>query len=318
LIATSLLVAVGIAAAVPSGEGTLRGTVVNASTGNCPAAGAEVVLRVAFQGQLATIGETTADDRGMFLFRRLPVGPGYQYLPGANRDGIHYPGSRVVLTDRHPDAAADLAVYNAVTLPNPLVARRHEIVVRAEPGVLRITESILVENPTQTSYVGQTSQEGSQPVTLRLAIPPDFDRVTFAQEFFGRRFSLGNGNLVTAVPWPPGSRELAFTYTLPVASQYRCWERPLDLTSDEVRVRVIGAMPGEVSCNLPEGRGRDEGELLFQSPGGPLPAGHVIRVELGRLPVPLSAHGRWFALVILIGLVGGTSIRVWRRSAARR
>ena len=92
----------------------------------------------------------------------------------------------------------------------------------------------------------------------------------------------------------------------------------LDLACGEVRVRVIGATPGEMSCNLPEGQSRDEGELLFQSRGEPLPAGHVIRVELGRLPVPLTAHARWFALVILVGLMGGTSISVWRRSVARR
>lgn len=317
MIAMNLLAAgaIALANATPSGEGTLRGTVVNASAGDRPAAGAEVVLRVALQGQLAIIGETTADDQGRFLFQGLPVGPDYQYLPGANCDGIHYPGPRLVLTGSRGDATTQVTVYHALALPNPLVARQHEMVIRPEPGVLRITETIVVDNPTRMTYVGQPAHEGAAPVTLRLALPPDFDRVTFGEEFFGRRFAVVDGKLATAVPWPPGRRKLAFTYTLPVARHDLCWQRPLDLACDDVRVRVVGTTLGEVSCNLQEADRQNEGELLYHSRGGPLSAGHVVRVELGRLRVPLLAHGRWFALVILIGLIGGTGLTLWRRSS---
>ena len=319
MIAVDLLMAAAVAGAVglSSGEGAIRGTVLNASTADAPVAKAEVVLRVHLEGQIVTVAETTADDRGCFCFEHLPVGQRYQYSPGANRDGVHYPGPRVVLTPQRPSAAIEVRVYNAVTLPSPLVARRHEITVRPEPGVLRVTESIVVDNPTLASYVGRSAQEGAEPVTLQLAIPADFDRVTFQQEFFGRRFSVVEGKLVTGIPWPPGSREVAFTYSLPIVRQYRLWQRPLDLPCADVRVCLVGSASGEVSCNLPAGAGQPGGDLLFDCGGKPLPAGHVVRLELGRLPVRLMAYGPWVALTALIGLIGGTGLAAWQRPRSR-
>ena len=50
-------------------------------------------------------------------------------LPGANRDGIHYPGPSVRLSSLLHRAQLRLAVHDAVTFPNPLVVRRHEIIL---------------------------------------------------------------------------------------------------------------------------------------------------------------------------------------------
>ena len=138
----------------------------------------------------------------------LPTDGACVYLPGANRDGIHYPGPSVRLSSLRPRAEVKLAVYDAVAFPNPLVVRRHTITLRPQPGVLQVTESMLIDNPSTACYVGQAAGEDAEPVTLQLAIPADFEQVTFASEFFGRRFSLIGGKLVTGVPWPPGQREL--------------------------------------------------------------------------------------------------------------
>ena len=76
--------------------------------------------------------------------------------------------------------------------------------------------------------------------------------------------------------------------------------------------------PDEIVCNLdPSGRSA-AGEKLFSSRGESLPAGHVIRVELGRLPVPWMTYGRWGALLVLIGLVATASATLlWKRRASR-
>ena len=77
-----------------------------------------------------------------------------------------------------------------------------------------VTESMSIDNPSSLCYVGKSPVSGAEPVTLQLAIPADFERTTFHKEFFGRQFSIVDGKLVTGVPWPPGRRELAFTYVL--------------------------------------------------------------------------------------------------------
>ena len=184
---------------------------MNASDGKMPVGRAEVVLRVKLHGQFVPVEKTNADAQGKFLFQHLPVGDDCQYRPGANQDGVHYPGPPIKLTSRLPHADVTLTVCSSVTHPNPLVIRQYEVIVRPEPGALNVTETILVDNPSSTCYVGRPDHEGAEPVTLQLAIPSDFERTTFHKEFFGRRFSLVDGRLVTGIPWTPGRRELKFT-----------------------------------------------------------------------------------------------------------
>jgi hypothetical protein len=294
-------------------NGAIGGIVVNA-TDHAAVGGAKVILRARLEGDFVPIAETVASPEGKFLFRGLFVGPYYEYLPGANHQGIHYPGPRVRLTAGRPRAMVELKVCDAVSDPNPLVIRRYDIVVRPEPGAIHVTESMLVDNPTTTCYVGKPAAgdqtKDAEPVTLAMAVPSDFVSVTFEKEFFGRRFSVRDGKLVTEVPWTPGQRELKFTYVLSNEQEYRLWERRLDLPCSEVRLRVHSDTPGAVSCNLAKVRGPSDakGEIVFQSQGQLLPAGYVLRLELGHLPVPWMAYGRWAAVGVLGALVAGGSV----------
>ncbi len=292
----------------PAVEGTLEGVVVNASRDGRPVVGADVVLRVLVDGQFISVAKTASDAQGGFCFRDLPLDEELVYLPGANRDGVHYPGPRLRLSRQRPHAQTKLEIREALAAPDPLVVRSHDILVAPESGVLRVTETMIVENPTTQCYVGEAEREGHPAVTLTLAIPSDFEQITFDTEFFGRRFSLIDGKLVTSVPWQPGRRELGFSYTLRNDQARRTWTRPLDLPSSRVRLRVRTDKPEQVSCNL-QRLTEDAGQgPLFGSGEEILPAGHVVRLELGHLPVPWIAYGRWVALAALIGLVAVASI----------
>jgi len=303
-------------------RGAIGGVVVNATDGERPAARAEVVLRVQVGKEIILLDETTTDQQGRYLFQNLRLGPNFTYLPGASRQGVHYPGPRIRLTAERPDVFARLKVHDAVEQPNPLVVLRHEIEIRPEPGVLSVTESMLVDNPTQSTYVGRPAHDGGEPVTLRLSIPPDFERTTFHEEFFGRGFALINGKLVTGVPWTPGRRELKFTYVLPNTQKHRIWERPLDLPCSQVRVRIRTDDADAVSCTLPRKSVQrlDEAyEVVFESGGEMLPPGKVIRLELGSLPIPWATTARWIALIVLVLLIAGVSlVMLRRRGVARR
>ena len=160
----------------PENRGVIAGTVVNASQDKTPVAGCEVVLRVKLEGQFVPFRNATTDDRGRFRFAALPVGKYYEYWPGANRDGVHYPGPQVSIAAEQPSVLVELPVCDSIAEPSPLVIRRQEIVLRPEPGVLRVTESLTIENPASASYVGKASKEGGEPITLQLGIPADFEQ----------------------------------------------------------------------------------------------------------------------------------------------
>ena len=266
-------------------------------------------------GQLLTVAETTADNQGRFRIEHLPADAAYVYLPGANRDGIHYPGPSVQLSGLSRRANVKLAVHDSVAFPNPLVVRRHDILLRPEQGALRVTESMRIDNPGSACYVGRAAGEDAQPVTLQLAIPSSFDRVTFESEQFGRRFSLIDGKLVTSIPWPPGQRDLTFSYLLPNAQRNYVWQRPLDLPSAAVRVSVCTNEPGHITCNLNHAQRQKNEGVVFEAGERTLPAGYLLRVELGHLHVSLMTYAPWLALALLAGLIIGTSVAtIFRRT----
>ena len=58
------------------------------------------------------------------------------------------------LSSQRRRAKVELAVYDAVAFPNPLVVCRHEIVLCPHQNALQVMESILIDNPSQSCYVG--------------------------------------------------------------------------------------------------------------------------------------------------------------------
>ncbi len=312
-IATILLCAALAAVSPPAVAGTIQGTVVNTSTGSPAPCQVTVILQVHVKDQFVPFRDVVSDKQGRFRFQGLPVSDGVVYLPGATRHGVFYPGPRIRLNDRQPAAYAELSVCDAVAGPSPLVLKKMDVVIRPETGLLKVTESLLVENPSRTCYVGEPPPNGADPVTLELAIPPDFERTTFDLEFFGRRFAMVNNKLVTGIPWPPGERELRYTYVLRNTQEVSQWKRPLDLPCANVTIRVEGKSPNEVHCASLGRTAAEEKAVVFASAGQKLPAGQVLQVELGRLPLPWMTYGKWVAVAVMLVLTSGAGWLHWRR-----
>jgi hypothetical protein len=309
----------GLAVGFRSAEAPcLDGVVVNGTLGGTPVAGAEVVLRAGEPGALLPVAQTVTDPNGRFVFDNLPSEPGLIYLPGANRHGVHYPGPQVRLPGGAAPTWVKLTVYDAGPGPSPLIADRHEIDVHVQPGVLAITETLVVNNPTLTTYLGEGGGEAASE-TLALAIPKGFERVTFHSEFHGRHFQLANQRVTTNLPWPPGKRELHFTYHLPVEDSRQALERALDLPCARVRVRIRGEQAERVECNLPRAASPDGSGLVFASVGETLAAGHKITLRSGGWSAPWIVYARWAALGVLGGLVLLTvGLRTVRRPLPQR
>jgi hypothetical protein len=307
-------------AALPSpATGIVQGAVVDGSRGGALMEGVDVVLRAGTGGELVPVAQSTTDLYGKFVFSRLPIEPNLEYVAGADRDGVHYPGQRVQLGPNGLLGHVRIVTYEAVAAPCPLVALRHKMDVLVQHDVMEITESIAISNPTQQTFVGQKAGD-ELPVTLQLSLPRDFDRVTFDSEFYGRRFRVVDGRLVTDIPWPPGRREVRFTYRVPVHESGGVLRRLLDLPTSDVTVRAQGGQATLASCNLPKSSVDSHG-ITFGGVNSQLAAGHAIELRLGKLPIPWGAYGRWSALGLLAALVVATMLfdrrRAGRCDAAR-
>lgn len=281
--------------------GSISGVVVNASQDGQVVAYAEVALRVMVDGQFVVAGETTTDGQGRFRFGDIPADPEYVYLAGANWQTVHYPGERLQLSGSQRDASIQLSVHDALQSPSPLVVRRHEITIEREGESLQVTEALLVDNPTQTTFVGQPKKDDGRAATLTLSVPSDFARTTFHEEFFGRRFALIDGQLVTDVPWTPGEREVKFTYVLPDPHGDRVWERVLDLPTSDIQVRAKSKDAHCLTASLQAAEPTEPGTVTFAADS--LPAGHVLQIDLQRAPQSFAIDPRWLALAVLAAAI---------------
>jgi hypothetical protein len=288
----------------PETTGTIQGVVVNGSHGNEPVVDADVVLRAGQDGLLEPVAETKTDKHGKFVFEELPFDPTVVFLPGADRDGVHYSGKRLQLDLARPNAQVTIRAFDAIKSPSPLQALRHDIEVTVEPRVMIISETMLVANRSGNTYVGEPL-ENEPPVTLRLSVPANFDRVTFGSEFYGRRFRIVDHQVVTDIPWPPGERELKFTYRIPLENSGGLFRRPLDLPCSKVSLRVRGEEAKKISCNLPSAR-PGGGETVFASVDEQLRAGYTLELQVGKLPIRWMLYARWSSLGALCVLAFGT------------
>lgn len=288
----------------PELGGTIQGIVVNGTQNNEPMEGVHVLLRAGTDGELTPVAETMTDRYGKFSFAQLPPDPALVYLPGANRDGVHYPGQRVHLGPGDRFADVRIVAFEAIKSPCPLVAEQHDIDVVVEERALKITERLLVANPTRTTYVGQSVGYGP-PVTFQLSIPENFDRVTFDKEFYGRQFFVVEHRPVTEMPWLPGKYELRFSYHVPLADNAGQLRRVLDVPNSDIRIRMHGADARQVSCNLPRSKESEE-QMAFASTGEELPQGFAIELKLVSLPFSWMQYARWSSVVVLAVLAGAT------------
>lgn len=289
--------------------GTIRGTVLNGSSNDQPLADATVVLRAGQNGPLELVAKTITDLDGRFSFENVPIDPSVTFLPGAERGGVHYPGQRFQLGYARPDAVVRLRVFDAIKSPPPLRSLHHNISLAIEDRVLVVSESMLIANRSTATYVGEPVGADS-PVTLGLTIPPNFDRVTFGSEFFGKRFRVADHRPVTDIAWPPGERELTFTYRIPLEKSGGLFRRVLDIPTDEFSLTVQGEGTKKLNCNLPSDKKLD-GQTRFANSNQPLPDGHVVELQIGNLPLPWAQYSRWAALMLL-GLLIVTTFAVKR------
>jgi hypothetical protein len=315
---SSLLLTLLAAASQMDGQsGEISGTAVNGTTGGAPLAGAEVILRASQNGAFVPVAETTTDSQGKFRFVGLSVDEDLIYLAGINRAGVHYPGPRVRLTPGQFAARVNLTAYDAVESPSPLLCQRHEIAVQSGEGYLEVTESLVIDNPSLTAFIGQRMDD-RPPVTLRLSLPDGIEKVTFDREFNGRNFRLQGGQLITDLPWPPGRRELKFIYRVPVEQRSSVLTRVLDQPTDHVVIQVQAMDAGSAECNLPRAASPSNRETVFEHRGSTLPAGYQLRLRLGALPLRFETYARWLAVAVLIALIAGSVLTIRARRQVGR
>lgn len=139
-------------------RGTIRGVVVNQSSGE-PQAGVEVTLTSALEdGSGSFTRRDTSDTSGRYRFVDLPTGDERFYALDAHHEGGLFAGRAITLpsdTSEAPEVESSLKVWDTTTDPRALVIRRDDLFTTVDDRGLQVIESLRVVNIADEAYIGR-------------------------------------------------------------------------------------------------------------------------------------------------------------------
>jgi hypothetical protein len=243
--------------------GTIRGRVVNATTGN-PEAGVRVVLLESRGGTtFRKIRHQTSDDDGGYSFTDLPTGGNRAYALDARFEGGIFSGEPVVLpsgTRRVPKIRSTLRVWSTTQNPGAILIRRDDLfVVQGDDGAVAVVESVTVINQTDRAYVGRSTSDGGPAATLGFSLPNSARDIQIVDSEIERsEIRATEYGFAAAAAIPPGQSRTTFTYRLEgTAGQFELSRTAL---YPIIEMSVHAAEPLQVTSN----RLTESGEVTLE------------------------------------------------------
>lgn len=195
----------------------IDGTVVNRTTGK-PQPGISITLVKPGQGGMRTIGTTTSDANGHFVFAQDEPGGGPQLLQ-ASYKGVNY---NKLMTPNIPTSNVELDIYEATKSPAVAHVAQQMLVIEPNSSQIAVSETVMIQNDSNTTFNNPDSGE------FRFYLPPSANgqvRVN-TQGPQGmplpRAAEKTNETDVFKVDFPikPGESEFDISYVLPAGSPF--------------------------------------------------------------------------------------------------
>lgn len=268
--------------------GTVRGQVVNGTTGAAPPRGLTVTLYAVDGESEHEIARAAVDAEGRFVIEGVAPAAERLYYAVAEYQGVEYlsPGAHFL-----PELAAPLelplVVFETTTDRGAArVAQLHWIVLSPEPGLLRASEVWVFSNLGDRTLALPEGQ-----ALLEIALPDGAQLLEIRPSRASDRFALTAGGFSYATDLEPGtsSAQLIVTYDLPFDGRAE-FAQPLDLAVQSV---VILAGPDALTvrgAGISDAGATSMGGLAMrQYLAGPLAAGETLAFAVGAPAFPLEA-----------------------------
>lgn len=125
----------------------IDGTVVNQTTGE-PQGGVSITLVKPRGGGMQTLGNTTSDPAGKFVFEHDQPGGGPQLLQ-ASYKGVNY---NKLLTPNMATSGLELEIYEATKSPAVAHIAQHMLVFEPTTSQFGVNETVLIQNESKTTF----------------------------------------------------------------------------------------------------------------------------------------------------------------------
>ena len=299
----------GAAFAQESAEGAINGQVINGTEGGGSVAGIEVTLITYINDVISETRTTKTDKEGKFQFDN--VATEHEYLVSVRYVEVdyYYP---VVFDPGETTAYVEIGVCDTTTSDQAIRIGLAHTIINIEEDSLQVTEVFWLVNDGDRTYTGTdgvlvfTLMEGATVFEAPQELMPDYQ-------------FLDNNRVAYLVPFPPGERQLVYSYRLtkpssnelaiPLEVHYPTDVLELMIAGEDIEVAVTQLAPAEPVVT-------DTGERFIHFRGENLPRGTVVNLRLSNVSgssVPYSV-----ILYVIIGVViAGIAVYLMKRMRKR-
>jgi mono/diheme cytochrome c family protein len=196
---------------------SIRGVVVNGTTGELISEGNEITL-VGIDGQALALTTTShTDEFGAFSFEDLEQIPGRIYGVIVEHQGVEYFSEGTHIVDDEQDVELSITVFDSSPDTSAVNADRLHILFDViEQGQLTVTEVWLLTNQGVSTVASAEDLGG-----LEISLPPGFSALSFFDEFMLEgKYQLTDSGFFNRGPIRPfETTEMVFGFDLPFTSR---------------------------------------------------------------------------------------------------
>jgi hypothetical protein len=267
--------------AAPAAErGRLAVKAVQGTPGGDAIAAAPLTVQLFHEGMLIDVVEANLDEHGVVVLEGLPVTPAVVPVVAIEHAGVVYRQAGSLMSSTALQQMVEVTCYEA-TEEAPLwtVGMRHVILKPAPEGVA-VTEVVVVENPTDRTWVGPA--DGSRSPTTSLVIAETAQNITLGPGFEdGCCTSVLRGDLINSLPLRPGKTEMMFGYLVPAVdgAVSLTFAAPVAVTHTMVIVPAEMSVEAAAGLSPSEGRGPADANVSYLV-GGPYAAGQTAQLQV--------------------------------------
>lgn len=273
------------------GEGTIEGQVINGTEGGGSVAGVEVTLIMYIDDVMAGTRAALTDDEGKFQFDNVDIQNEYIISAKYMEVDYYYP---VEFIKGETTAYVEVGVCDATTSDEAIrTVLSHTIIDIVEEDIV-VTEVFQLFNDGDKTYAGTDSM-------LAFTLPEGVYSYEAPQYLMQDYQLLDDNRLAYLVPFPPGERQLIFSYslvmpdakevTIPFVVDYPTDSMQLLVSGEDIEVATAELTPGGPIYT-------DTGERYIRFWGEDIPRGTVINILISNLP-----RGGGGGFFIILGVV---------------
>lgn len=198
------------------GQGVLAIRGVQGSSGGGSLASSDVEIDFVQAGRSVKHITTRFDEQGVVILTDVPVGPEIRPLVRIKYAGVTYQEVGPVMDAGSPKASMQVTVYETTeTAPEWRIPMRHVMATPAAGGY-EVSETVVVENPSDRTWLGGAANEKGRRPVVQLGLPPSAGSITLESGFHGWCCTEISGRTLTVqMPLMPGRASFKFSYRVP-------------------------------------------------------------------------------------------------------